>query len=68
MFLKWKWVDLQILLMWASNKRQSSNIAPKSRTLDEDDIWLSPTLIDTPLKSVFNSGDLNIINSVFEWV
>ena len=27
---------------------------------------ISPTLIDTPLKSVFNSGDLNIINSVFE--
>ena len=34
----------------------------KSRTLGEDDIWLSPTLI----KFVFNSGDLNIINSVFE--
>ena len=44
----------------------STNITPKSRTLDEDDIWLSPTLIDTPLKSVFNSGELNIINSVFE--
>ena len=41
-------------------------ITPKSRTLGEDDIWLFPTLIDTPLKSVFNSGGLNIINSVFE--
>ena len=41
-------------------------MTPKSRTLGEDDIWLSTTLIDTPLKSVFNSGDLNIINSVFE--
>ena len=41
-------------------------MTPKSRTLGEDDIWLSPTLIDTPLKSVFNSGDLNVINSVFE--
>ena len=39
-------------------------MTPESRTLGEDDIWLSPTLIDTPLKSVFNSGDLNIINSV----
>ena len=41
-------------------------MTPKSRTLGEDDIRLSPTLIDTPLKSVFNRGDLNIINSVFE--
>ena len=41
-------------------------MTPKSRTLGEDDIWLSPTLIDTPFKSVFNSGDLNVINSVFE--
>ena len=40
-------------------------MTPKSRTLGEDDIWLSPTLIDTPLKSVFNSGNLNIDLIIF---
>ena len=41
-------------------------MTPISRILGEDDIWLSPRLIDTSLKFVFNSEDLNIINSVFE--
>ena len=41
-------------------------MTPKSRTLGEDDIWLSSTLIDTPLKSVLNSRHLNIMNFVFE--
>ena len=52
--------------MLAYNERQSLNITPKSRTLDEDDIWLSPTLIGTSLKSVFNRENLIIINYAFE--
>ena len=48
------------------NKRRSSNITSEPQTLEEDDIWLSLTLIDTPLKFVFNSGDLNTIDSVLK--
>ena len=29
---------------------------PKSRTLDDDDIWLSPTLIDTTLNQFSRVG------------
>ena len=63
---KWKWVDLQIPLIWSWKVRYWSKITPRSRTLEDGDTCISPTRTDKSLQFCSKSGDRKIINSVLE--
>ena len=63
---KWKWVDLQIPLIWSWKVRYRSKTTPRSLTLENGETCISPTLTDKSLKFYFKSGDRKIINSVLD--
>ena len=63
---RWKWVDLQIPLIWSWKVRYWSKTTPRSRTLEDGETCIFPTLTDKSLKFSFKSGDRKIINSVLE--
>ena len=63
---KWKWVDLQIPLIWSWKVRYWFKTTPRSLTVEDGETCISPTLTDKSLKFCFKSGDRKIINSVLE--